>query len=81
MVEGNSLDAHESNKSTLPEKFSDVDTLLAQESLHFADNILTYDSSCLGPELLGENTLIKMLTERLLWSNDNIIKFQNHWGS
>lgn len=80
-VDGNSLDPRESNKSALPEKFSNVDTLLAQENLHFADNILTYDSSWFGAKLLGENALIKMLTECLLWSNDNIIKFQNHWGN
>lgn len=80
-VDGNSLDPRENNKSALPEKFSNVDTLLAQENLHFADNILTYDSSWFGAKVLGENALIKMLTECLLWSNDNIIKFQNHWGS
>lgn len=64
-----------------PGKFSDVDTVLAQESLHFADNILTYYSSWYRGKVPGKNVLIKMLTECLLCSNDNIIKFQNHWGS
>lgn len=67
--------------SALAEKYLDVDTLLAQESLHFADSILSYDSSWFKAKVLEENALIKMLTECLLWSNDNIIKFQNHWGS
>lgn len=48
--------------SALVEKFLDVDTLLAQESLHFADSILSYDSSWFKAKVLGENTLIKMLS-------------------
>lgn len=43
-----------------------MDTLVAQESLHFADNILTYDSSCLEAKVPEENALIKMLADCLL---------------
>lgn len=43
-----------------------MDTVLAQESLHFADNILTFDGSWYGAKVPGKNVLIKMLTECLL---------------
>lgn len=39
-----------------------MDILRSQESLHVADNILTYDSSWFGVKVLGENALIKMLS-------------------